>query len=113
MEISATLALLGLEEALAKNLKGIKIQSLTLEMDHCQILCSAPMVGEVSLLADLQGNPGRLVFSKIAIEGGGFAKGLILSKVQSAITDLDFRYGPLHIFGESDGNRLQVHWDIP
>jgi hypothetical protein len=54
-----------------------------------------------------------LVFSKIAIEGGGFAKGLILSKVQSAITDLDFRYGPLHIFGESDGNRLQVHWDIP
>jgi hypothetical protein len=111
VDVAIKIPLLDLETALAKKLKGAKILRLELDQGRGRLHVAAPLVGEVHLLADYASSPGQLVFSRFSLDGGGFAQGLVLSKLRSAISELDTYWDPFRIYGESDGERLHIAWD--
>jgi len=114
MRLRADLDLPGLEEALAGLLPlGVVPLGLELGPGVLRLRARAPMVGEVVLVARLLQEPGRLTLADLDLEGAGLARGLVLGRLRQAIAGLDRRHGQLHLWGESDGERLHLAWPVP
>lgn len=111
MQLSIDLALPGLEAVVADLLPaGIELHGLHLDAASMRADLRAPMVGACTLTAAVDVAPGRLTLSRFDLKGAGLAKGLALGKLRGKLAELDRRRPPWRVWGESDGDRLQVSW---
>lgn len=111
MRISIDLDLPGLEAVLAESLPaGIEVRSLRIDADAMRAELQAPMVGACTLTAQVSVGTGALSLSRFDLEGAGLAKPLALGALRRKIAEVDKQTGPWRIWGESEGDRLQVSW---
>ena len=105
------LDLLGLEEALADLLPtGIKLTKLEVNGQQLRAGLDAPMVGACKLIADLGQSDSEIVLSNFDLKGAGLAKPFALAGLKRKMAEIDLRKGFMHIWGESEGNRLHLNW---
>lgn len=111
MQISIDLDLPGLESVLAESLPaGIEVRGLRLDAATMRAELQAPMVGTCTLTAQVRVAHEELSLSRFDLEGAGLAKPLALGALRRKIAETDRQSGPWRIWGESEGDRLQVSW---
>jgi len=115
------LGLPGLEEALAQVLpRGLRIDSLRLDAQALRLEGRVP-VGKgplrtqprLVLEADVSLGPGRLALQRFRIQGplGKLGMSALEGRLREGLSTLDRTFGPLHAWGEPDGERLVLAWD--
>jgi len=111
MQILIDLELPGLEQAIASLLpKGIRLLGLETRGKQFRASLVAPMVGDCTLTADLQTQMNALSLSRFNLEGAGLAKSFALAALRRKIAEVDQVRGALRIWGESEGEKLQLSW---
>ncbi|MAW62329.1 MAG: hypothetical protein CMJ94_16055 [Planctomycetes bacterium] len=111
MQISIDLELPELETVLADLLPaGIELRSLRLDRQQLRAGLQAPMVGACTLTAQVSQAGAGLILSRFDLEGAGLAKPLALGALRRKLAEVDRQSGPWRIWGESEGDRLQVSW---
>jgi len=112
MRIAIDLDLPQLERVFAGMLPaGIQLRGLQIDSQRMRADLQAPMVGKCTLVARVESRSGGLTLSAFDLEGAGLAKGMALSTLRRKIGELDQRRGVMRMWGESDGERLQLAWD--
>jgi hypothetical protein len=91
---------------------GAAVRALHLDERALRLEAHAPLAGTIALLADARFHGPTLTLSNFRIEGGMLARAFLLGEVQRRIGALDWRKGPLHAYGEPDGDRLHLRWDM-
>lgn len=89
---------------------GAELLGVHLDEQSLRLDARAPLVGELSLLADARFHGPALTLSRFRVEGGMLARALLLGEIQRRIAALEWSRGPFHAWGEADGERLQVAW---
>lgn len=89
---------------------GAELLGLHLDEKGLRVEAKAPLVGELTLLADARFHGPALTLSRFRIQGGVLARTLLPGKLQRRIADLEWSRGPLKAWGEADGERLQLTW---
>jgi hypothetical protein len=111
MQILIDLDLPGLEQAIASLLpKGVSLLGLETRGQELRASLVAPMVGKCTLTAALQTRMNALSLSRFNLEGAGLAKPFALAAIRRKLAEVDQIRGPLHIWGESEGEKLQLSW---
>lgn len=111
MRISIDLDLPELEAVLAESLPaGVEVLSLRIDSGAMRAELQAPMVGSCTLSAQVSVGTGELSLSRFDLEGAGLAKPLALGGLRRKVAEIDKQSGPWRIWGESEGDRLQVSW---
>ena len=101
----------GLEAVLAESLPaGIEVHGLHMDTKTMRAELQAPMVGTCTLTAQVTVAPKHLSLSRFDLEGAGLAKPLALGALRRKIAETDRQHGLWRIWGESEGERLQVSW---
>jgi hypothetical protein len=114
MHISIDLQLPGLEQVLASLLpKGIRLLGLESRGNVFRADLEAPMVGNCTLTADLQIGANSVSLSRFDLKGAGLAKAFALAAMKRKLAELDEVRGPIRIWGESEGEKLQLSWGTP
>lgn len=90
--------------------RGAELLAIELDEHALRLEASAPMAGSFAVLADARFAGPRLTLSGFRVEGGVLARAFLGAKLTDAISGLDWRRGPLHAWGEPDGERLQLDW---
>jgi hypothetical protein len=113
MEVSIDLDLPGLGQHLGSQLPlGGMVQPTALRVgaSGLELDLKAPMVGAVTLTADLAATRGRLTLSRFDLRGAGLAKGFVLAGLHKKVAELDEEWSGLRAHGEPDGDRLHLLW---
>jgi hypothetical protein len=111
MRVAIELELPGLEEVLADLMPaGVELHGLVLRVAGMRAELRAPMVGACVLTSQVKVEPGTMTLSRFDLEGAGFAKPLALGALRRKLAETDQQRGPWRIWGDSDGDRLQLCW---
>ncbi len=115
------LGLPGLEEALAQVLpRGLRIDSLRLDAQALRLEGRVPVgkgplrtLARLVLEADVTLRPGRLAMGHFRLQGplGKLGMSALEGRMREGLSTLDRAFGPLHVWGEPDGERLILAWE--
>lgn len=92
---------------------GAELVALHLDAQSLSVEARAPLVGELMLHADARFHGPALTLSRFRLEGGLLARAFLAGELQRRIAALDWQRGALRVWGEADGERLQVSWGPP
>ncbi len=114
MELRLALPALDLGPLAAEILPaGAELLGVHLDERSLRAEARAPLVGNLTLLADARFHGPALTLSRFRLEGGLLARAFLTGELQRRIAALDWQRGALRIWGEADGERLQLAWGPP